>query len=146
MTKFLIKVFMALNTFVIRASRGRLGTLLLSQTVLLLHTVGRRSGRHFITPISYFSVDGYYFLVGSNWGRPHNAAWYYNLLSNPHTTIEVRGRSIPVQASQAEGREYEQMWQAAVRRYPGYARYKARLQRSIPIVKLVPEDREQVIR
>jgi deazaflavin-dependent oxidoreductase (nitroreductase family) len=139
MTKFLIKVFMALNTFVIRASRGRLGTLLLSQTVLLLHTVGRRSGRHFITPISYFSVDGYYFLVGSNWGRPRNAAWYYNLLSSPRTTIEVRGRSIPVQASQAEGREYDQMWQVAVRRYPGYARYQARLQRSIPIVKLVPE-------
>jgi deazaflavin-dependent oxidoreductase (nitroreductase family) len=139
MTKFLIKVFMALNTFVIRASRGRLGTLLWTQTVLLLHTVGRRSGRHFVTPISYFSVDGYYFLVGSNWGRPHNAAWYYNLLSSPHTTVEVKGKEIPVEAFPARGQEYDNLWDLAVQRYPGYRRYKQTTKRHIPIVKLVPE-------
>ena len=144
MIKFLIKAFMALNTFVIRASRGRLGTLLLSQTILLLHTTGRRSGRHFVTPISYFSADGCYFLVGSNWGRPYNAAWYYNLLARPRTTIEVRGRQIAVEARQAEGREYDQLWQTAVRRYPGYARYKARTKRYIPIVVLQPLDPEPV--
>ena len=118
---------------------GELGTHIAGLNFLLLHTVGRKSGHQFVIPISYFAADGYTFLVGSNWGSRRNAAWYYNLLSNPHTTIEVRGRQIHVQASQAEGREYDQMWQAAVRRYPGYARYQARLQRSIPIVKLVPE-------
>jgi deazaflavin-dependent oxidoreductase (nitroreductase family) len=138
MKNFFIKAFMALNTFVIRASRGTLGTLLLAQTVLLLHTVGRRSGRHFITPISYFQADGYYFLVGSNWGRRHNAAWYYNLLAQPYTTIEVRGREIPVEARQAEGEEYERLWQCAVQRYRGYSRYKARLKRHIPIIVLQP--------
>ena len=66
---FLIKAFMNLNVFIIRASRGHIGTLLARQTVLLLHTVGRKSGRQIVTPISYFSTDGYYFLVGSNWGR-----------------------------------------------------------------------------
>jgi deazaflavin-dependent oxidoreductase (nitroreductase family) len=138
MNKFFIKAFMALNTFVIRASRGYLGTLLLSQTVLLLHSVGRRSGRHFITPISYFRADGYYFLVGSNWGRRHNAAWYYNLLANPRTTIEVRGREISVEARQAQGQEYDRLWECAVQRYPGYSRYKARLKRHIPIIILQP--------
>lgn len=130
---------MALNTFVIRASRGRLGTLLLSQTVLLLHSVGRRSGRHYITPISYFKADGYYFLVGSNWGRPHNAAWYYNLLYQPRTIIEVRGQTIPVAARIAVNPEYERLWQRAVQRYPGYSRYKVRTKRHIPIVVLQPE-------
>ncbi len=140
MTKFFIKVFMALNTFVIRASRGRLGTLLLSQTILLLHTVGRRSGRHFITPISYFSVDGYYFLVGSNWGRQHNAGWYYNLLARPRTTIEVRGMEIPVEAVPVQGQEYDNLWDLAVQRYPGYQHYKETTRRHIPIVVLRPEN------
>jgi deazaflavin-dependent oxidoreductase (nitroreductase family) len=118
MTEFFIKVFMALNKYVIRASRGRLGALLLSQTILLLHTVGRRSGRHFITPISYFQADGCYFLVGSNWGRKRNAAWYYNLLDQSHATIEIRGRAIPVEAHCAKGREYERLWIQAAKRYP----------------------------
>jgi deazaflavin-dependent oxidoreductase (nitroreductase family) len=124
MTKFFIKAFMALNTFIIRASRGRLGTLLASQTILLLYTVGRKSGRHFITPISYFQADGDYFLVGSNWGRQHNAAWYYNLLDQPRTTIEVRGTEIPVEAHCAEGQEYDRLWKRAVERYSGYLNYK----------------------
>jgi F420H(2)-dependent quinone reductase len=138
MTKFFIRVFMALNTFVIQASRGRLGTLLLSQTILLLHTVGRRSGRHFITPISYIQEDGNYFLVGSNWGWRHNAGWYYNLLDQPHSTIEVGGRQITVEAYIAEGREYERLWIQAVKRYPGYLRYKKTTKRHIPIVILKP--------
>jgi F420H(2)-dependent quinone reductase len=140
MTKFLIKVFMALNTFVIRVSRGRLGTLLLSQTVLLLHTVGRKSGRNFITPISYFSVDGYYFLVGSNWGRQHNASWYYNLIDQPRTFIEVRGGRIPVEARQAEGPEYDQLWELATKRYPPYQHYKKTTRRHIPIIILQPDE------
>ena len=142
MTKFFIKAFMALNTFVIRASRGRLGTLLLSQTILLLHTVGRRSGRQFITPISYFQSDGYYFLVGSNWGRQHNAAWYYNLLAQPRTTIEVGGREILVEAHIAEGQEYDRLWEQAVKRYPGYKRYKKTTRRHIPIMILQPGNLE----
>ena len=139
MTEFFIKAFMALNTFIIRASRGHLGTLLLSQTVLLLHTVGRRSGRHFITPISYFQADGCYFLIGSNWGRRHNAGWYYNLLASPRTTIEVGGREIPVEAHSAEGQEYERLWKQAVKRYPPYMHYLRTTRRHIPIMVLQPE-------
>ena len=138
MINFLIKAFMNLNVFVIRASRGRVGTLLARQTVLLLHTVGRKSGRQFVTPISYFSTDGFYFLVGSNWGRQHNASWYYNLLASPCTTIEVRGRQILVDAHPVEGPEYDRLWNCALERYPGYQRYKDSLKRHIPIMALMP--------
>jgi len=135
---FLIKAFMNLNVFIIQASQGRIGTLLARQTVLLLHTVGRKSGRQIVTPISYFSTDGYYFLVGSNWGRQHNASWYYNLLASPCTTIEVRGRKILVEACPAEGSEYDRLWNCAIERYPGYQRYKDSLKRHIPIMVLKP--------
>jgi len=138
MIRFLIKVFMDLNVFIIRASRGRIGTVLASQTVLLLHSVGRRSGRQFVTPISYFSSDGFYFLVGSNWGRRQNASWYYNLLASPRTTIEVRGQKIIVDAYPAQEPVYDQLWNCALQRYPGYQRYKDNLKRHIPIMILKP--------
>ena len=74
MIAWLIKLFMATNTAIIRLSRGQIGTLLGRQTVLLLHTLGRRSGKAHVIPISYFSTDGLYFLIGSNWGRKSHAA------------------------------------------------------------------------
>jgi deazaflavin-dependent oxidoreductase (nitroreductase family) len=138
MIKAFIRTFMALNTFVIRFSRGHLGTLLLSQTVLLLHTVGRRSGKEHVTPISYFRMDDFYFLIGSNWGRQRNAGWYHNLLAQPRTTIEVKGREISIQASLAEGAEYDRLWRCAVKRYPPYEHYRKTTRRHIPIVILKP--------
>jgi len=140
MNKFFLKLFMAINTAAIRLSRGRIGSQLGTQTILLLHTVGRRSGRQFITPIAYFFTDGYYFLVGSNWGKEYNAAWYHNLLAQPRTTIDVRGRKIPVEARQAEGPEYERLWQYAVEHHPPYLHYKEMTSRHIPIVVLQPRN------
>jgi deazaflavin-dependent oxidoreductase (nitroreductase family) len=137
-----LKVFMGLNTFVIRLSRGRLGSRLGTQTVLLLHNVGRRSGREHVTPIAYFYLEGFYFLVGSNWGMDRNAAWYHNLLAHPHTLIEVRGRKIPVEAQQALGQEYDRLWQYAIEHHPPYRHYQEMTHRHIPIVKLVPREKK----
>ena len=138
MNKLSLKVFMAVNTFAIRASRGRIGSRLGTQTILLLHTVGRKSGKHFVTPIAYFYTDGYYFLIGSNWGKEHNAAWYYNLLAQPRTIIEVRGKRIAVEACQAEGLEYDRLWKYAIEHHPPYLHYKEMTSRHIPIVILQP--------
>ena len=138
MNKFFLKIFMALNTAAIRLSRGRIGSQLGTQTILLLHTVGRKSGRQLVTPIAYFFTNGYYFLIGSNWGKEHNAAWYYNLLAQPRTTIEVRGREIPVEARLADGPEYERLWQYAIEHHPPYLHYKEMTSRHIPIVVLQP--------
>jgi deazaflavin-dependent oxidoreductase (nitroreductase family) len=139
MNKFFLKTFMALNTFAIRASRGRLGSQLGTQTILLLHTVGRKSGRQHVTPIAYFQLGGDYFLVGSNWGKPQNASWYHNLLAQPHTLIEVKGREISVEARRTEGAEYDRLWEYALKHHPPYLHYKEMTQRHIPIVVLQPE-------
>ena len=138
MNKFFLKIFMALNTSAIRLSRGRLGSRLGTQTILLLHSRGHRSGQRYITPIAYFQSEGFYFLVGSNWGRDQNAGWYYNLLAQPHTTIEVRGQSIPVEAIQAEGPQYDRLWEYAIQHHPPYLHYKEMTKRHIPIMLLKP--------
>jgi deazaflavin-dependent oxidoreductase (nitroreductase family) len=138
MNKLFLKLFMATNVFFIRISGGRIGSQLGTQTILLLHTVGRKSGKRFVTPIAYFYTDGFYFLVGSNWGKDTNAAWFYNLKAQPKTTIEVKGKTISVEASQAEGPEYERLWKYATEHHPPYLHYKEITKRHIPIIVLRP--------
>ncbi len=140
MNKFFLKIFMALNTFAIRASRGRLGSRLGTQTILLLHSRGHRSGKQYVTPIAYFQTDGFYFLVGSNWGKDQNAGWYHNLLAQPRTCIEVKGQQIPVAAHPAEGPEYDRLWKYAIEHHPPYLHYKEMTERRIPIIVLQPEN------
>jgi deazaflavin-dependent oxidoreductase (nitroreductase family) len=138
MRLFFIKLFMSINRLTIRLSRGRLGSRLGSQTIMLLHTVGRKSGRHIVTPIAYFFLDGFYFLVASNWGKPRQPDWYYNLLTHRQTTIEVRGKTIPVEACPAEDEQYDRLWEYAVEHHPPYQQYKEMSPLHIPIVVLRP--------
>jgi len=138
MNKIILQIFMALNTFAIRLSRGRIGSQLGTQTILLLHSRGRKSGRQHVTPIAYFFTDGFYFLVGSNWGKEHNAGWYYNLLAQPQTKIEVKGKTIPVEARPASGEAYDRLWKYAVEHRPPYLHYREMTKRHIPIVVLKP--------
>jgi deazaflavin-dependent oxidoreductase (nitroreductase family) len=138
MKKQLIKWFTAFNTFLIRISGGRIGSKLGSQTILLLHSMGRKSGKAYVTPIAYFQVDDVYFVVASNWGRDANAAWYYNLQANPNTRIEVNRKNIPVSAHEAQEQEYIRLWKYAVEHYPPYLDYQKMTTRKIPIVVFEP--------
>jgi deazaflavin-dependent oxidoreductase (nitroreductase family) len=138
MNNFFLRLFMAINVFFIRVSRGRLGARLGTQTILLLHTVGRKSGKRHTTPIAYFFLDGFYFLVASNWGKPVNAAWYYNLKHNSRASIDVGGKAIPVEASEALGAEYDRLWKYAAEHHPPYLHYQEMTSRHIPIVVLKP--------
>lgn len=138
MNKLFLKIFMAINTFAIRVSRGRIGSQLGTQTILLLHSLGHKSGKHYVTPIAYFQTDGFYFLIGSNWGKEQNAGWYYNLMVQPRTIVEVKGKKIPVEASQAKGQEYYRLWKYAIEHHPPYLHYKEMTKRHIPIVVLKP--------
>jgi deazaflavin-dependent oxidoreductase (nitroreductase family) len=138
MNKFFLKLFMATNVFVIRLSRGRLGSQLGTQTILLLHSRGHKSGKQYVTPIAYFQTDGFYFLIGSNWGKEQNAGWFHNLMAEPRTIIEVKGSKIPVEAHQAEGAEYDRLWKYAIEHHPPYLHYKEMTKRHIPIVVLAP--------
>ncbi len=132
------KIFMAMNVFAIRISRGRLGSQLGTQTILLLHSRGKISGKRYLTPIAYFFTDGIYFLVGSNWGKEHNAGWFHNLLADPRTTIEVGGKTITVEAHPAEGEQYDILWKYAIEHHPPYLHYKEMTTRHIPIMVLQP--------
>jgi deazaflavin-dependent oxidoreductase (nitroreductase family) len=140
LNNFFLKIFMSMNIISIRLSKGRIGSRLSTQKILLLHSVGRKSGKNYVTPIAYFHLDAFYFLVGSNWGKDTNADWFYNLMEKPETTIEVDGLRIAVKARQVEGSEYERLWKYATEQHPAYLRYKEITTRHIPIVTLQPTE------
>ena len=93
MKDLLIKWFMTFNSFLIRISGGKLGSKLGSQTVLILHTVGRKSVKPRSVPIAYFDYKDKYLLVGSNWGRDKQADWFVNLKKEPRATIAAANLS-----------------------------------------------------
>ncbi|HEX2907557.1 MAG TPA: nitroreductase family deazaflavin-dependent oxidoreductase [Phototrophicaceae bacterium] len=139
MIGFLIKPFMTLNTWLLRISRGRIGGQLGTQTILILHTTGRKSGQDRAIPIAYFDYDdGQYLIVASNWGQDSQAAWYLNLKKDPHATLEVKGKIITVVAREAQDAEYDRLWQFATERNPPYLEYQKMTTRHIPIMVFEP--------
>jgi deazaflavin-dependent oxidoreductase (nitroreductase family) len=138
MKNFFIKLFMDFNSFLLRISRGWIGSNLGTQTILLLETIGRKSGQPREIPIAYFFHEGKYLIVESNWGKDSHADWYLNLKKNPRATLKVKGKIIPVQAYDAQGDEYDRLWKFATGKHPPYLKYQEMTKRPIPIVVFQP--------
>jgi deazaflavin-dependent oxidoreductase (nitroreductase family) len=105
---------------------------------LVLHTIGRRSGRPRTTPLSYTKDGATYIVIASDGGSPRQPDWYLNLQDDPNAEIDVGGRRWRVQAETVTGDERDRLWRQAVRSYGGYAGYQARTERQIPVVRLSP--------
>ncbi len=136
---FWIKVLMAINIFLYRLTGGVLGGRMMGQNVLLLTTVGRRSGKERVTPVNYFRDGENYLLVGTNWGKPGQAAWYLNLVKHPEAYIQVKQLKLKVDARDADRDEYPRLWAYVTSLNPFYPRYQAQTRRRIPIVILTPQ-------
>lgn len=134
-----IKLFVWFNSFVFRLTGGRLGSQMGRQSVLLLHTIGRKSGKPHVTPLSYYRDGESYLLVASNWGKEHDPDWFRNLMQQPHATIQVKNETFRVQARQAGREEHERLWKLVTSRNPQYLNYQRGLARELPIVILSAE-------
>jgi deazaflavin-dependent oxidoreductase (nitroreductase family) len=134
MKDLFIKWFMVINSSFLRLSRGRIGSKLGTQTVLMLHTVGRKSGQERTIPIAYFDYESQYLIVASNWGKDKQADWYLNLKKNSRAQLEINSQLIPVVAREAEGEEYNHLWKFATERHPPYLKYQQMTTRYIPIM------------
>jgi len=140
MKDFFIKLFMDLNAFLIRLTNRRIGSKLGTQTILLLETIGRKTGQPRVIPIAYFFHEGVYLIVASNWGKDQDADWYLNLLKTPRAKLTVNGKTILVEARAAQGDEYARLWKFATERHPPYLNYQKMTSRHIPIVMFQPID------
>jgi deazaflavin-dependent oxidoreductase (nitroreductase family) len=121
-----------------RANGGKVGGPFEGAPLLLLHTVGARSGQQRVNPVMYRPVDGGYAVFASKAGAPANPDWYYNLLAHSRVTAEIGTGTVELQARVAEGEEREQIWSAHKAANPGFADYERKTTRQIPVVILQP--------
>ena len=107
--------------------------------VLLLTTVGRKSGKSRTIPLLYLEEDSNCAIVASNGGDDRHPAWWLNLKANPAATIQVRRTLKQVRAREASEREKSVLWPRFVKMHSGYQTYQERTKRKIPVVILEPE-------
>jgi len=135
-----IRVMSALNTWIYRASGGRIGgRFRRGAPVLLLTTVGRKSKQRRTAPLLYLREGDTYVVVASKGGMSHHPDWFKNLMANPQVEIEVGRQKFPVRARQANEAEKAVLWPKLVTMYGDYANYQQRTTRQIPVVILTPE-------
>ncbi|RFS83279.1 nitroreductase family deazaflavin-dependent oxidoreductase [Actinomadura spongiicola] len=118
--------------------RGR-GTFM-KMDVLILHTVGRRSGEPRETPVAWFTDDEGARLVVASGGGSQNPDWYANLMAYPdRAAIELPDRdAVPVTPHRLEGDDRERAWRRIATAQPRIAKYQSKSERKYPVVRLTP--------
>ena len=140
--RFLIRVISLVHGVLYRATDGFIGASI-GAPMLLLTTVGRKSGRTRTTPLLYLEKGSNWVIVGSNAGDDRHPAWWLNLQANPVATIQIRGARMRVRARKASGQEKSDLWPRFVNLHSGYQTYQHRTKRDIPLVILERETREE---
>src|ERR1700693_6038435 len=108
--RWLIRAVGAVHRFAIVRTGGRLGTVLLDHPILLLSTVGRRSGKRRTQPLMYVRDADGYLVAASSGGHDQDPAWLTNIRANPDATIVVEGVRMPVFARITTPDERERLW------------------------------------
>jgi deazaflavin-dependent oxidoreductase (nitroreductase family) len=121
-----------------RANGGKVGGQFEGAPLLLLHTIGARTGAERVNPVMYLADGDRLAVFASKAGAPTNPAWYHNLIANPKVTVEVGTQSREVIARVAGAEERHRLWEEQKRRYPGFAEYETRTDRQIPVIVLEP--------
>ncbi|MFJ7748977.1 nitroreductase family deazaflavin-dependent oxidoreductase [Arthrobacter sp. NPDC097144] len=120
----------------IESSGGTEGTTLNGRPVILLTTVGAKSGKLRKTPLMRVEHDGDYAVVASLGGAPKHPVWYFNILANPHVELQDGPQKWDMRAREISGEEKAAWWERAVAAYPPYADYQAKTDREIPVFVL----------
>lgn len=118
------------------SSGGTKGTTLQGRPVVLLTSVGARSGKLRKTPLMRVEHNGEYAVVASLGGAPKHPVWYYNLKAHPHVELQDGPDKHDYIAREVFGEERELWWQRAVETWPDYANYQKRTSRTIPVFVL----------
>jgi len=119
-----------------RANAGRVGGRFEGRQLVLLHTIGAKSGQERINPVACI-VDGDRFVViASKGGAPTHPDWYYNIVAHPHITVELGTEQFQADATIAEEPERSRLYAKMVSAMPGFADYERQTTRVIPVIIL----------
>jgi deazaflavin-dependent oxidoreductase (nitroreductase family) len=120
----------------VRRGRGEF----MGMDVLILNTVGRRSGEPRETPVAWFADGPDAWLVVASGGGSRHPDWHANLMAHPdRASVELAGRdAVAVTPTRLDGADREQAWQRITTAQPRYAKYQAKSDRAYPVIRLTP--------
>lgn len=120
----------------IRRGRGDF----MGMNVLILHTVGRRSGQPRETPVAWFADGADAWLIVASGGGSRHPDWHANLMAHPdRASIELPGRgAVPVTPHRLDGADRAEEWQRIIAAQPRYEKYQSKSERQYPVVRLTP--------
>lgn len=133
-TMFFFKLFMSAHIALYRLTGGRLG----GKNIVLLTTIGKKSGQPRTKPLFHIKDGNSYIVIASAGGSEKNPAWYGNLTANPKVTVEDHGRTIAGVAATTSPEERARLWTQIVAKNPGFGGYEQRTSRVIPVVRIQP--------
>ena len=119
-----------------RANAGKVGGPFAGRTLLLLHTIGAKSGLERINPVAYITDGDQLVIIASKGGAPTNPHWYHNLVAHPSASVEVGTEKFEVQASVTAEPERTRLYNKMVEMMPGFAEYQRKTKRTIPVIVL----------
>lgn len=120
------------------ATDGAEASDLRGRPVIVLTSVGARTGKLRKTALMRVEHDGVYAVVASMGGAPRHPAWYHNLSTNPHVELQDGPMRRDYLAHEATGDEKAAWWKRAVATWPDYDKYQTRTERQIPVFVLEP--------
>jgi deazaflavin-dependent oxidoreductase (nitroreductase family) len=119
-------------------SGGTDGTELKGKAVILLTTVGAKSGKIRKTPLMRVEHNGEYAVVASLGGAPKHPVWYWNVKKNPRVELQDGTVTKDYDAREVVGEDKAVWWERAVEAWPDYAEYQKKTDRQIPVFVLTP--------
>ena len=135
----LLKVLITrVNLWLLIRSKGRLGNSFLGKPVLLLHTIGHKSGQPRMTPLFYLADGDRIILVASNAGTVKDPAWFGNIKVNPEVSMQIRGRYREMRGHPASEQEFEHYWPRVVEMFPTWGEIQEMSLRKFPIAVFEP--------
>ena len=130
------KVLSNTHAVIYRLSNGRLMGKIVGLDVLLLTTIGRKSGQKRTLPLGYLPDGDTWVIIASNGGSSNHPGWYLNMMASHSAQVFVRGKNYKVRPEVLSDPERQIFWERAVSSYSGYANYAKKTTRKIPLVRL----------
>ena len=106
--------------------------------MVLVHTIGRTTGRDHITPMRAMPDGDSLYIFGTSHGSTKDPDWVRNIAANPNIEIEIKGERRKVHATLLDDPERTRIWTTWSDRAPTLRDTAARAARPIPVVKLAP--------
>jgi len=120
-----------------RRSKGKFANKIANMPILLITTMGRKSGKPHTNPVVFLKEGQDYLVSASTGGMDWHPGWYFNLKNKPEAKIQIGDRTLTVKAVIAEGEERIRLYDKFKAASSNFVKYEKGTSREIPVIRLI---------